>query len=249
MTGSDLLGLVALVGFLVLMLAFFLLAGRWPTVFRPIKAFEDLGTAVERAVEAGERVHFSLGTGSIMGSDAAPALAGLAVLSRVAQATSMSDNPVVATSGDGAMAILAQDTLRSAYEMVGAKDRFQSISGRMLGPTPFSYVAGMPIVLATEEVSVHMLLGSFGAEGGLASDFGERQRSFVIAGTDDVQSQSLLYAVAGNPLIGEEIFAAGAYLNAGELHRASVRAQDVVRFVVIGAILLGTIARTIGSLL
>jgi hypothetical protein len=101
-------------------------------------------------------------------------------------------------------------------------------------------------VLATEGVSVHILNGSFGAEGALAADFGERRQAFVVGGSDDVQAQALLYATAEHPLVGEEIFAGGAYLNAGVVHGASLRTQDVVRVLVILAILVGTLLRTLG---
>jgi hypothetical protein len=81
-------------------------------------------------------------------------------------------------------------------------------------------------------------------EAGLAADFGERARLFVIGGTDDLQAQSLLYAVAQHPLIGEEVFASGAYLDVGGMHRASLRAQDFVRYGLIALILLGALLRT-----
>jgi hypothetical protein len=116
----------------------------------------------------------------------------------------------------------------------------------MLGPTPFSYVAGLPAILGTGDVTVHVMIGSFGAEAALAADFGERNGVFVLAGTDDVQAQSLLYATATHPLIGEEVFAGGAYLNAGPLHQASLSTQDLVRFLIVAAILLGTLLRTFG---
>jgi hypothetical protein len=246
---AGLVGALVFVLFVGLLILYAVLGRRWPTVFRPIAGYEALGRAIERAVEGGERVHLSLGTGSVTGAESAPALAGLAVLGRVAAATTMSDRPAVVTAADGAMMILAQDTLRSAYRRVGASDRYQATSARMLGPTPYSYVAGLPTLLATEDVSVHMLIGSFGAEGALAADFGERQQKFVLAGTDDIQTQALLYATAENALIGEEVFAGGAYLNVGPLHPASLRAQDAVRLLIIVAILVGTLVRTIMGLL
>jgi len=242
----DIVGLLVLLLFLGLLLGFAAVGRNWPAVFRPVPGFEDLGTAIERAVEAGERVHLSLGTGSVIGSDSAPALAGLAMLSRVAAVTTMSDKPVVVTAGDGAMAMLAQETLRSAYQRAKASESYRPTSGRMLGPTPFSYVASLPILIATEDVSVHILAGSFGAEGALAADFGERQQAFVIAGTDDAQSQALLYATAEYPMIGEEIFAGGAYLNVGPLHRASLRAQDAARMLIVALILIGTVLHALG---
>ena len=249
MTAVNLQGLLLLFVFLGLMLGSVAISRRWPATFRQIAAFEALGKAIERAVEAGERVHLSLGTGSVIGPDSAPAFAGLAALTRIARATSMSDRPAVVTTGDGAMAILARDTLRSSYGEMGASELYNPTSGRLLGPTPFSYVAGLPSILTNERVSVHMLSGFYGFEAGLAAEFGERARAFVIGGTSEVQSQALLYAVAQNPLLGEEVFASGAYLGAGELHKASLRAQDIIRIGIIVLILLGAVMATFEDLI
>lgn len=246
---ASLLALGTLILFVVLMLLYAAVGRRWPAVFRPLPGFEALGMAIERAVEGGERVHLSLGIGSVSGRDCAAALAGLSVLGRVAAATAMSDKPGVATAGDGAMAILAQDTLCGAYARAGAGDRYRPTSGRMLGPTPFSYVAALPTLLATEDVSVHMLIGSFGVEGGLAADLGDRHQAFVLAGTDDVQTQALLYTTAEHPLIGEEVFAGGAYMNISPLHRASLRAQDALRMLIVLLIVLGTAYQTLRGFL
>jgi len=249
MTAVDLQGLLLLFAFLGLMLGSAATSRRWPATLRPIAAFEALGKAIERAVEAGERVHVSLGTGSVIGPESAPAFAGLAALSRIARVTSMSDRPAVVTAGDGAMAILARDTLRSSYGESGSPNLYDPTSGRLLGPTPFSYVAGLPSVLTNEDVSVHMLSGFYGFEAGLAAEFGERARAFVIGGTSEVQSQALLYAVARNPLLGEEVFASGAYLGAGELHNASLRTQDIIRIGLIVLIMLGVIMATFEDLI
>ena len=249
MTAVDLQGLLLLFAFLGLMLGSAATSRRWPATFRPIPAFEALGKAIERAVEAGERVHVSLGTGSVIGPESAPAFAGLAALSRIARATSISDRPAVVTAGDGAMAILARDTLRSSYGESGSPNLYDPTSGRLLGPTPFSYVAGLPSVLTNEGVSVHMLSGFYGFEAGLAAEFGERARAFVIGGTSEVQSQALLYAIARNPLLGEEVFASGAYLGAGELHKASLRTQDIIRIGLIVLILLGVLMATFEDLI
>ncbi len=244
---TGILGLIILLVLVALQIGFSYLERRRPTKFRRVKSFEELGKAVERSVEAGERVHLSLGTGSLMGAESAPGLAGLTLLDRVASATTMSDMPVVVTTGDGAMGILAQDTLRSAYQRVGEPRRYEAGAGRVLGLTPFSYASTLSHLLATEDVSVHLLLGSFGAEGALAAHFGDRQEAFVFGGTDDVPSQALLYVTTDDPLIGEEVFAAGAYLDVGTLHRASLRTQDLLRAVIVLVIIIGTLVVTIGG--
>jgi hypothetical protein len=246
MTGIDFIALLVLLLFISLLIFFISVDKRWPAVFRPIKGYEELGRAIERAVEAGERVHVSLGTGSAIGSDSAPAYAGLVMLRRVGTATTMSDKPAVVTTGDGALMILAQETLRSVYARAGALDRYHPFTGKFLGPTPYAYVATLPSFLSGEQVSTNVYAGSFGTEGAWASDLGYRQGSFTLAGTDDVQSQALLYAAAQNPLIGEEVFAGGAYLNVGTAHRASLRVQDTIRIVVIVVILAGTALKIFG---
>ncbi|OGO15043.1 MAG: hypothetical protein A2Z14_08005 [Chloroflexi bacterium RBG_16_48_8] len=246
MAEGGALGIVVLIVFIGLMLGFFFIGRRWPVSFRSLKGYEALAVELERAVESGERVHLSLGTGTVIGQESAPALAGLTILARLASSTAMSDKPVIASTSDGAMSILAQDTLASSYRKVGASTRYDYTSGRMIGPTPFSYAAAIPNLLDTEEVSVHLMSGSFGLEGALAADFGQRENAFVLAGTSDVQAQALLYATADYPLIGEEIFVGGAYLDMGQMHDASLRTQDVIRFVMIGLIMIGIFLKTIG---
>jgi hypothetical protein len=238
--------------FLLLLLAIGMVIGfgffgkRWPVVFRRLREYEDLKLALERAVEAGERIHLSLGTGTATGVESAPALAGLAVLSKIAASTILSDKPIIVSSGDGALMVLAQDSLYSSYIHHGASADFDPTSARMLGPTPFSYAAGIPALLHQEQVSVHVLSGAFGLEAGLAADFGRREQAYVLAGSDDLQSQALLFTTADSPMIGEEIFASGAYLEVNEFHRASLRTQDILRIILIAFIILGTLLTTFG---
>lgn len=238
--------LLVLALFIGLLILFIAVDQRWTAAFRPIRGYEELGTAIERAVEAGERVHLSLGTGSASGGDSAPAYAGLVMLRRISASTMMSDRPVVVTSADGALSILSQDSLRSSFKRAGAQERFNPSLGMFLAPTPYSYFATLSPFLKNEAVSTNVFAGSFGGEGALAADAGYRQRAFVLAGTEDVQSQALLYAAAENPLIGEEVFAAGAYLNVGAAHRASLRVQDAIRIGVVVVIIVGSVLKIMG---
>ncbi|MBN1146763.1 MAG: hypothetical protein JXA78_05880 [Anaerolineales bacterium] len=213
---------------------------------RDIPAFTRLVRGVGLAVEAGQRLHLSLGHGGISGPQGASALVGLSMLQRIARAASISDKPPVATSGDAAQAILSQDTLSSAYSAIGAGDQYDPISGQLSGVTPFSYAAGALPVIYDQQVSVNVLVGSFGSEVALITDAAERKGSLSIAGSDNLTAQAVLYATAQEPLIGEELYAGGAYLQAGPLHLASLRAQDILRWVLTGVILLLSAAKLVG---
>jgi hypothetical protein len=245
---ENLIGLAVVVLFTGLIIGFALIDRRFPTEFRNIQGFEALGTAIERSVESGERVHLSLGSGRLAGSQGAPALAGLTVLRRIARVTALSDKPMVVSAGNGSLAILAQDTMQSAYRKANVEDRYEHTLGRMLGPSPLSYTAAMPSLLSDDDVAVNILMGSYTGEAALISEFATRDGAFVLAGSDDIPAQALLYASAEHPLVGEELFAAGAYLNMGAAHRASLRAEDVLRYIVVLPVILFAILKGLGVL-
>jgi hypothetical protein len=50
-------------------------------------------------------------------------------------------------------------------------------------------------------------------------------------------------------LLGEELYAAGAYLDAGPAHSASLRMQDILRWVVVAVIVIGAIFKLLGIVL
>ena len=229
-------GLVCFSG--ILMLGIALSHRKKPPSFRDIPAFTRLRQAVALVVEDGSRLHVSLGRGALTTQHSASALAGLALLRQSARLTSAGDQPPVATSGDALLTILSQDTLRGAAISTG-QVAFDPTNGRLTGLTPFSYAAGAVPVIRDEKVSANVLMGNFGVEVALLSDAAEHTNEFVLAGSDDLTAQAVIYANAQEPLIGEEVYAAGAYLESGLLHGASLTVQDILRWLIIAAILIG----------
>ena len=216
--------------------------------FREIAAFTKLKRGIGLAVEAGRRLHVSLGHGGVSGLQGASALVGLSVLQSIARVASISDRPPVATSGEGVQAVLSQDTLRSAYQAIGAESQYEPTSGQLSGLTPFSYAAGTLPVIYDQQVSVNILVGSFGSEVALITDAAERSGGMTLAGSDNIPAQAVLFASAQEPLIGEELFASGAYLQAGTMHNAGLRVQDIFRWAIIGIILVGAGLKLVGIL-
>jgi hypothetical protein len=208
---------------------------------RRIKAFQELRRSIELSVEDGSRLQISLGSGGLLGPQSAAALAGLTLLQQVADIASDSDLPPIATSGDGSLMLLAQDTLRSSYRRLGISDQYHPGVARVTGLTPFSYAAGvLPLVLDRGALS-SALVGSFGAEVGLITGANQRRGGFALGGSNNLTAQAVLFASAEQPLIGEELYATGAYTDAGPAHQASLRAQDVLRWVIILLLLITSI--------
>jgi hypothetical protein len=230
----------------LLLLALIALRRRSAAAFRRIAAYEQLNRAVGLAVENGTRLHFSLGRGSLFPARGASALAGLAMLRHLSERTSVSDQPPVATSGDASLAILSQDTLQSGYRAAGAEEQYRFTTGRLAGLTPFAYAAGTMPTTHDENVSANVYIGDFGAESALLTEAAERQNSTLIAASDNLTAQSVFYASSQEPLIGEELFAAGAYVGAGAAHDASLNVQDILRWLIIVAILAGSFLKFVG---
>jgi hypothetical protein len=239
--GLGLIGLSA-----ILLLALSMIRRKSPPKLRPIPALTRLYRAVGLSVEDGTRVFVSLGRASLLTPRGAAPLAGLATLRHLAERTSLSDRPPIAVAGESSLALLAQDTLEAGYQAAGAGEFYQPTSGRLTGMTPFSAVAGALPILRDESVSAGVLVGHFGMEAALLSDAAERENMFLLGASDDLSSQAALYASAQETLIGEELFATSAYLGAPASHMASLTLQDILRWLIIVALLAGAVLKLLG---
>jgi hypothetical protein len=245
-TAIGSLGLTVLVLFISLGVIAYFLEGRFPVSRRGIQAYREMKASVGESIESGQRVHLALGTGPVTSIDGGASLAGLATLARLAALTSVADLPTIASAGDGTLMLLAEATLRSAYRERITSHDYEPLNARMLATTPFSYVAAMPTLIEAESVCSHLIFGSYRMEVGLAAAFGRAKGAAVVGGTDDVLAQSLLFATADHAVIGEEFYAAPAYLEGGKAQQAGLRTQDSIRILVILAILIGTLLKTLG---
>ncbi len=247
MNSLGLLGLIFVGVFLGLIItSAVLLRQREGLILREISAFARLQRAIGLAVEAGSRLHISLGRGHLLSTQSAIGYVGLSILDRIARSTSISDRPPIATSGEGTLGILSQDTQRDAAKILGVE--FDPVRGRVTGLSPYSYAAGTLSLIEEEDVGANMLIGSFGSEVGLITEAAERSESMTLGGTDNLSGQAVLFASAQEPLIGEETYAGGAYLGVGPMHVASLYAQDILRWILIGLIVIGAIIKLLGSL-
>jgi hypothetical protein len=171
---GDLLGFFFVVLFFGLMIVFAVAGrGRKRQEMREIQAYQRLRRAVGLSVEKGTRLHISIGRGGLLELPGASALIGLTTLERIAQAASMSDRPPVATTGDGLLTILSQDTLRGTYRDLGVEHEFDPTNGRLSGLSPFGYAAGALSTIHDERVTASILAGHFGAEVALLTEAGE----------------------------------------------------------------------------
>jgi len=216
--------------------------------FRELTSLHQLLQSLGRALESGKGVHLSSGSGGVSGIRGASGLTGLMMLSRIVLKSAKNDRPPQATSGDGILTALAQDTLYQAYTAAGSLRNFDPTQGQVAGITPFSYAAGAMLAAADHPLEANLLAGHFGPEAALIAEAADRSAQLTIAGSDSLPAQATLLAAADEVLIGEELFAGGAYLQADPAHQASLAAQDALRWLIILLILTGVTLKLLGML-
>jgi hypothetical protein len=227
----------------LLFLAITLWKRKSPAILREIPALARLVRMLGLSVEDGTRLHISLGSGSLLDVRGGSALAGLAMLRHIAERTSVSDKPPVASAGNPVLGLLAQDTLQAGYQAAGVEELYTHTTGRVAGLSPFGYAAGAMNISQYENVSVNIMVGHFGPEVALLADASERENVTIVGASDNLAGQAVLFANTQDALIGEELFSAGAYLGAGASHVSSLTVQDILRWLVILALLGGAVAK------
>jgi hypothetical protein len=238
--------LVILAASAILLLAITVWKRKSPARLHEIPALAQLYRLLGLSVEDGTRLHISLGSGSLLDARGGSALAGLAMLRHIAERTSVSDKPSVASAGNPVLGLLAQDTLQAGYQAAGVEELYSPTTGRVAGLSPFGYAAGAMHIPQNENVSANIMIGHFGPEVALLTDAAERENVLVIGASDNLAGQAVLFANTQDALIGEELFSTGAYLGAGASHVSSLTVQDILRWVIILILLGGAVAKTLG---
>lgn len=211
-----------------------------PYALRNIPAYAVIPGMIGAAIEANRPVHLSFGSAGIGNENTLLALASAELMFNVIERAAISPNPPIITMSDAAAIPLAQDTLRKAYQSRDMLDRYRASSVRWYpsGPRSLVLAAALTGMMADDDVQANVLSGSFGAEVALiGSQAGRRNQSLIVT-SDQLDGQAVALAMSDEPLIGEEIFVAGAYFNDRRALLAAAVTQDVLRWLLIITIII-----------
>ena len=210
-------------------------AGKLPSYRRPLPALEIVRRALERGAETGRAIHLSPGSGSIGGrSTTVETVAGLLAAERVSTEASLNGAPILASSGDAVAHLALRGFLRQAYQRAGFGQDYDPANVQLIAhQDPLAYASGVATLYGRQRLEASQLIGSFGQEFLLIGEIGAQQGVPQVAGSTTSQSLPLVYLSTEGALIGEEIFAAEAYLSRSPAPQARLMTQDVLRTVVI----------------
>jgi hypothetical protein len=234
--------LPALVGTVVLvfMFVFFInRARRDRNLFiRRISGLDAVEEALGRATEMGRATLYVPGLSSI--ADVAT-IASLNILGEVAKKTAKFGTPLIVPNTDPIVYTVAREIVKESYTSVGRPDAFNQDIVFFVTDQQFAYAAAVDGIMAREKPATNFLIGMFYAESLILAETGAMTGAVQIAGTDAVAQLPFFITACDYTLIGEELYAASAYLSREPLLLGAIKGQDYSKVIIVALILLGTL--------
>ncbi len=211
---------------------------------RRIAGLEAIDEAVGRATEMGRPVLFVAGTQDM---DDVQTLAGLTILGRVARTIAQYDSQINMPCRASLVMTAGREIIKEAYSMAGRPDAYNDDMVHYTTDEQFGFVAAVNGIMVRQKPATCFYLGAFFAESLILAETGNSIEAIQIAGTAMPAQLPFFVAACDYTLIGEELFAASAYLSEEPKQLGSLKGQDVGKGIALGAILIGVIAATVGQ--
>lgn len=205
---------------------------------RPLGGIEAVDEAIGRATEMGKPILYVLGLGTA--SDIST-IASFTILGRVAKRVAEYQTHLIVPCYDPIVMAVAQETVKAAYMDAGRPDDYKEDMVYFLTNSQFGYVGAVNGIMLRQLPATNVYMGKFYAESLLLAETGALAGSIQIAGTDEVAQIPFFVVACDYTLIGEELYAASAYLGREPLLLGSLKAQDYAKAAVIIIALLGSI--------
>jgi len=142
---------------------------------------------------------------------------------------------------------LIQELVRTAYASTGKADMFKEDTVRFISEAQFAWAAGVLGIFVREKVAANIMIGYFMAESLLFAEGGAQVGAIQVAATSNMAQTAFFVAACDYTLLGEELYAGGAYLSQDPVKVGSIAGQDYVKGLAMAFITLGTIMLTFNS--
>lgn len=212
---------------------------------RRIAGLEAIDEAVGRATEMGKPILYLTGT---YDASEVSTLAAINILSHVARTVARYDSRLIVPCKWSIAMAVCQETIREAYVHAGRPDAYREEDVFYVAGEQFSYTAAVDGIMVRERPAANFLLGTYAAESLILAETGAATGAIQIAGTDSSFQIPFFVVCCDYCLIGEELYAASAYLSRDPRLLGTLRGQDLGKVVLGAALVLGSIGLTITAL-
>ena len=210
---------------------------------RRIPGLDAVDEAIGRATELGKPILYLTGAHDM--SDPST-IAAAVILGRVAKRTASYETELMVPHRDPITMAVCQEITKQAYLEAGKPDLFKEDANFFITSDQFSYTAAVDGIMLRKKPAANFFMGSYFAESLLLTETGASTGAIQIAGTDSDHQLPFFVTTCDYTLIGEELYAASAYLSKEPVQIGTLRGQDIGKAVVLTVILIGTLLATVG---
>jgi hypothetical protein len=236
--------LVLVVLMFVMVVSFIQLARRGKELYiRRIAGLSAIDEAVGRATEMGKKILYVPG---IMSLSEIQTIASLSIMSHVAKQTATYGADIEVPNKDPLTFSAARETVKQAYMEAGKPDQFREEMVSYITYDQFAYAASVSGKMVREKPATNFLIGSFFAESLILAEMGQASGAIQIAGTADVVQLPFFVTTCDYTLLGEELYAASAYLSREPVLLGSIKAQDITKAIIMVYMALGIVTYAFG---
>lgn len=219
---------------------------------RRIPGLDAVEEAVGRATEMGRPVLYLTGSGDFGGSSDPSSLATIAatvILSDVAKRVATYGAELKVPHRAPIVMAVCQEMVREAYFAAGRPDAYREDTNFFISGDQFAYTAAVDGLILREKPAANFFMGYYYAESLLLAETGATTGAIQIAGTDAEHQLPFFITTCDYTLIGEELYAASAYLSREPVLVGTLRGQDIGKGVLLCVMVIGTVAITLGEIL
>jgi hypothetical protein len=217
-------------------------AGTLPHI-RRIPGLEAVDEAIGRATEMGQPILFVPG---IYGVGSIATIAAINIFSHVAKRAGELGTRVRVPTADAILMQVMQNVGEQAYLDIGRPDAFHADDVFFLTESQFAFAAAVDGIMVREKPAAVFLQGVFYAESLILAETGNSIGAIQIAGTDRDAQLPFFIAACDYTLIGEELFAASAYLSQSAQLLSTIRVQDIGKAALMIALVVGVALQLAG---
>lgn len=227
-----------------IILYFIVHARRNPNMFlRKIGGLDAVDDALGRATEMGKPVLFVHG---LTGMGSISTIAATSILGRIARKIADYDANLKVVNNDPIVMSVSQEVVKESYLEAGRPDAYNPDNVFLVASEQFPYVAAVGGIMTREKPAANFFVGYFYAEALILAETGASTGAIQIAGTDAYTQLPFFITTCDYTLIGEELYAASAYLSREPMLMGTLRAQDVGKGLLIIILIVGTILASFG---
>lgn len=211
---------------------------------RRIPGIDAIDQAIGRAVEMGRPVSFTTGLTGL-----SPLLyACLGVLQHITRRIARFHSKLIVPANDPEALAVTEAVIQTAYRLENRGSQYDPTTVRFLSSEQFAFASGYVGLIHRENVGSAFLFGSYAAESLILAEAGQRIGALQVAATVSPEQIPFFITACDYTLLGDELYAAGAYLSKEPVQVGSLRGQDIGKFFLIALIVVGVVLATYSTM-